>query len=74
MDREQILSLLRESGLTAKTVWRYCVMQDKPYALVNVFIQLIIKLDMFEVAIGYILARYEINILRDSQGNIIKYF
>lgn len=74
MDREQVLSLLRESGLTARTVWCYCVMQGKPYALANAFIQLIIKLDMFEVAMDYILARYEINILRDSQGNIIKYF
>lgn len=73
MDREQILSLFNERGWTAHTVHKYCILQGKNPELSLLFIRLLIQTDLIDLALQYLVSHYEINILRNSQGETIMY-
>lgn len=73
MDRERLLYLLQHYYDLRYVLLQYCMDCGKDVDLSVTFVNLAVAAKMVPVLIERVCRLYDINILRDSHGTIIKY-
>lgn len=73
MDKDTLLKVLKEAESPEHAIFRYCVTCGKDPGISNIFVRFLQVGERVQEALGIICGLYSINILRDSQGNIIQY-
>lgn len=73
MDKDTLLKILKEAENPAYAIFQYCIACGKEPDLSAIFVKFLQVGDRVQETLGIICSLYSINILRDSQGNIIQY-
>nr|DAX25612.1 MAG TPA: zinc finger domain protein [Crassvirales sp.] len=73
MDRDTVLTILSTSSNKEQAIMGYCVSCGKPTLLSYQFVRLLRVADMVDYALRIVCSLYDIDILQDSEGNVIKY-
>lgn len=74
MDREHVLSILRTHSRPENILLQYCIDCGKDVDLSVKFINLAAIAERVPLLIEILCGIYEINMLQDSEGEIIQYF